>query len=42
MGSILFLGNNDELQVGYNLGSINEEFHLPPGKSGPGRSNGIY
>ncbi|KAJ5976534.1 hypothetical protein N7481_010241 [Penicillium waksmanii] len=30
MGSILFLGNNDGLQVGYNLGSINEEFHLPP------------
>lgn len=34
MASISFHGNNHGIQLGYNCGSINAEFHLPPGKSG--------
>jgi hypothetical protein len=33
MESISFRGDNRGLQVGDNRGSINAEFHLPPGKS---------
>jgi hypothetical protein len=33
MESISFRGDNHGLQVGDNRGSINAEFHLPPGKS---------
>ncbi len=30
--SVSFGPNHQGLQVGYNYGSINTEFHLPPGK----------
>jgi hypothetical protein len=40
MESISFRGDNHGLQVGDNRGSINAEFHLPPGKLDEGKLSG--